>query len=362
MISWCVFMDKQHVHKITLPLKVIIGSNILEKIPSYLGEIKIDNTYGIGIVTGLNTYRVATKRIAEILETNEYKVHVWRIDSPRLEVAEKVANEANKRGITVFIGVGGGKAIDVAKYSAAKNNGYFISIPTAASHDGIASPFASLKGLSKPTSISAVTPYAIIADINLIAKAPPRLLRAGVGDLIGKLTAVKDWQLAHRLKGEYYGEYAAQLALLSAKHVIRYHELIASGNSDGVRIVVEALVSSGVAMCIAGSSRPASGSEHLFSHALDIIAPGKALHGEQVALGTIMMLYLYGDSRWKKVKKIMKKIGLPTTAREIGIPVEKIVEALTMAHKIRPERYTILGENGLTREAAWRLVRETGIA
>ncbi len=355
-------MDKHRVHKITLPLKVIIGSDILEEIPSYLEEIKIDNTYRIGIVTGPNTYKVAAKRISEILETKGYRVHVWKIESPRLEIAEKVASEAHRKGITVFMGVGGGKAIDVAKYSASRNNGYFISIPTAASHDGIASPFASLKGLSKPTSIPAVTPYAIIADVNLIAKAPPRLLRAGIGDLIGKLTAVKDWQLAHRLKGEYYGEYAAQLALLSAKHVIRYHELIASGNPDGVRIVVEALVSSGVAMCIAGSSRPASGSEHLFSHALDIIAPGKALHGEQVALGTIMMLYLYGDSRWKKVKKIMKKIGLPTTAEEIGIPVEKIVEALTIAHKIRPERYTILGENGLTREAAWKLVKETGIA
>ncbi|RLG88935.1 MAG: NAD(P)-dependent glycerol-1-phosphate dehydrogenase, partial [Thermoprotei archaeon] len=64
---------------------------------------------------------------------------------------------------------------------------------------------------------------------------------------------------------------------------------------------------------------------------------------------------------WKKIRKIMKKIGLPVSAKEIGIPPEKIVEALTIAHKIRPERYTILGEKGLTREAAWRLVKETGI-
>jgi glycerol-1-phosphate dehydrogenase [NAD(P)+] len=350
------------VHEITLPLKVIIGSNILEKIPDYLEKMKIGREYVIGIISGPTTYRVAGSIVEDALTSRGYKVHVWRIRDARIETAEEIAIETGREGVRVFLGVGGGKSIDVAKYAAYKNNGYMISVPTAASHDGIASPFASLKGTSKPTSIKTMTPYAIIADIDVISKAPPRLLRSGVGDLLGKLTAVKDWQLAHRLKGEYYGEYAAQLALLSAKHVIRYHELIASGNPDGVRVVVEALISSGVAMCIAGSSRPASGSEHLFSHALDIVAPGKALHGEQVALGTIMMLYLYGDPRWKRVKKIMKKIGLPTTAREIGIPREKIIEALMMAHKIRPERYTILGEKGLTREAAEKLVSETGIA
>lgn len=349
------------VHEITLPLKVIIGSNILENMPEYLSKMKLTNQYKVGIITGPTTYNIAGRKIEESMKTSGYNVEVWKVRDARIETANTIVEETRTAGIKIFLGIGGGKSIDVAKYAAYKNNGYMISVPTAASHDGIVSPFASLKGTNKPTSIPSITPYAIIADIDVIAKAPHRLIRSGVGDLIGKLTAVKDWQLAHRLKGEYYGEYAAQLALLSAKHVIRYHELIASGNPDGVRIVVEALISSGVAMCIAGSSRPASGSEHLFSHALDLLAPGKALHGEQVALGTIMMLYLYGDPRWKKIKRIMKKIGLPTTAREIGIPVETIVEALTTAHKIRPNRYTILGEKGLTREAAWRLVHETGI-
>jgi len=354
-------MDKG-VHKITLPLKVIIGSKILQKLPEYLAEMKLTEEHIVGIITGYKTYTVAGLSAEQTLIQNGYKVYVWKIRDARIETARQVAGEAKDKGVTLYLGIGGGKSIDIAKYSAHVNNGYFISIPTAASHDGIASPFASLKGTSRPTSVKAVTPYAIIADIDVISKAPPRLIRAGVGDLIGKLTAVKDWQLAHRIKGEYYGEYAAQLALLSAKHVLRYHELIASGNPDGVRVVVEALISSGVAMCIAGSSRPASGSEHLFSHALDLLAPGKALHGEQVALGTIMMLYLYGDPAWRRVRKIMKKIGLPVNAKEIGIPPEIIVKALLMAHKIRTERYTILGENGLTPEAAWRLVKETGVA
>ena len=113
-------------------------------------------------------------------------------------------------------------------------------------------------------------------------------------------------------------------------------------------------------MCIAGSSRPASGSEHLFSHALDILAPKPALHGEQVGIGTIMMLYLYGDPKWKKVRNVLQKIGAPITARELGISEEIIIKALTIAHTIRP-RYTILGEKGLTWEAAEKLARATGV-
>ncbi len=348
-------------HKIVLPKLVVVGNNVVSNLTNYLEEIDVSTDDRIALITGPNVYRKISHNIEEMLKKSGFNVNTWIVESPHVSVAEKVASETGRRNITVYLGVGGGKSIDVAKYSASRNNGLFVSIPTAASHDGITSPFASLKGREKPTSMPAVTPTLILADISIISGAPRRLNLSGVGDLIGKLTAVKDWQLAHRLKGEYYGEYAAQLALLSAKHVLRYHELIRSGNPDGIRILVEALISSGVAMCIAGSSRPASGSEHLFSHALDMLAPGKALHGEQVGVGTIMMLYLYGDKRWKKVRSVMRKIGLPTTARELGIPAEIIVKALTIAHRIRPERYTILGENGLTPEAAWRLAKETGV-
>jgi glycerol-1-phosphate dehydrogenase [NAD(P)+] len=354
-------MSSTRIHEITLPVKVVVGYSVIDKITDYLEKTGLADIHNAGIVTGENTYRVAGSRIKELLSDKGYDVTVWKVKRPDINTAEEIAREARRHGIKLVLGVGGGKSIDLAKYAAYKNNGYMISVPTAASHDGIASPFASLKGLDRPTSIHTVTPYAIIADIEVISKAPPRLLRSGVGDLLGKLVAVKDWRLAHRLRNEYYGEYAAQLALMSAKHVIRYYELIASGSPEGVRVVVEALISSGVAMCIAGSSRPASGSEHLFGHAIEILAPGKVLHGEAVALGTVLMLYLYGDPMWKRIRRIMKRIGLPTTARELGLPPETLVEALTMAHKIRPERYTILGDRGLTREAAWNLLRETGV-
>jgi glycerol-1-phosphate dehydrogenase [NAD(P)+] len=137
-------------------------------------------------------------------------------------------------------------------------------------------------------------------------------------------------------------------------------QTIRKGLEESVRIVVKALVSSGVAMSIAGSSRPASGSEHNFSHALDQIAPKPALHGEQCGVGAIMMMYLHGGD-WIKIRNTLKSIEAPTTASELGIDDRYIVKALMHAHKIRPDRYTILGNSGLTEEAAEKLAQKTGV-
>ncbi|RLE52074.1 MAG: NAD(P)-dependent glycerol-1-phosphate dehydrogenase, partial [Candidatus Methanomethylicota archaeon] len=207
---------------------------------------------------------------------------------------------------------------------------------------------------------SANPPVAIIADIDLIMKAPYRLLASGCGDIIAKFTAVRDWRLAHKLRGEYYGDYAASLAILSANLVVKHAEYISRRMPESLRTVVEALISCGIAMCIAGSSRPCSGSEHLFSHALDLIAKKPALHGEQCGVGTIMMMYLHGG-KWRNIRKTLKLIGAPTTAKELGVSDYEVIKALTIAHKIRPERYTILGESGLSWEAAERVARITGV-
>ena len=147
---------------------------------------------------------------------------------------------------------------------------------------------------------------------------------------------------------------------MSAKMVMKNADIIRLGNEESVRKVVKGLISSGVAMSIAGSSRPASGAEHLFSHALDMIAPKPALHGEQCGVGTILMAYLHG-LKWEHIRETLKRVGAPINAYELGIEPEYIIEALTVAHTIRPERYTILGKEGITREAAEKAARITGV-
>ncbi|MDD4580276.1 MAG: NAD(P)-dependent glycerol-1-phosphate dehydrogenase, partial [Methanothrix sp.] len=258
-----------------------------------------------------------------------------------------------------LIGAGGGRSIDIAKLASLQAGLQFLSIPTAASHDGICSSQASLTVNGEATSIKAQSPLAIVADTKIIAQAPARLLSAGCGDIISNYTAILDWQLAHRLRNEEYSEYASALSGMTAQMIVDLAAEIRPGLEESARIVIKALISSGVAMSIAGSSRPASGSEHKFAHAVNRIAPGRALHGELCGLGTIMMMYLHGGD-WKMIKKALETVGAPTCAADIGLDPEIVISALIGAHEIRPERYTIL-DSGLNRMAAARAAEATGI-
>ena len=339
-------------HDIELPRKILIGKNVVKNV----GEVA--KSLGLSgkayVLLGKAGRNLAMNDVLNSLTTCGFDV----IDNDAGDEEELLKHVLDARPDFV-VSVGGGTTIDLGKYAAFKLGVPFISVPTTASHDGIASPMVSLKILKTPYSIKAKPPVAIIADVSVIMDAPHRLLASGCGDIIAKLTAVRDWRLAHILKNEYYGEYAASLAEMSAKLVMKNARLIGTHKEEGIRVVIEALVSCGVAMCIAGSSRPCSGSEHMFSHALDMIAPKPALHGEQCGVGTIMMAYLHGID-WRGIRKVLKVIGAPTTAKELGVEDEYIVRALVEAHKIRP-RYTILGDTGLTWEAAERLARVTGV-
>ncbi len=351
---------KSLLHRMQIPREVWVGAGIIEKIPELCSVLGYKPGSKILIMQGPITGKIAGEGIKENLENRGYVVHVFLVrkaDSKNISDARKTIKE---KGVRLVLGVGGGKNIDVAKMASSKEGVPFISVPTVASHDGITSPRASIRARGKPYSVQAQAPIAILADIEIINKAPYRFTASGCGDIISNFTAVKDWLLAHKLKGEYYGHYAAALSLTSAKHIVENADLIRNKSEEGVRIVVEALIGSGVAMAIAGNSRPASGSEHLFSHALDLLASKPALHGEQCGIGAIMMMYLH-DGNWKEIRGTLKKIGAPVTARELRINGETIIEALCTAHKIRPGRYTILGEKGLTREAARELAEKTRV-
>nr|WP_277346960.1 NAD(P)-dependent glycerol-1-phosphate dehydrogenase [Thermococcus sp. 18S1] len=340
-----------------LPREVLLGENLKGEV------VNVAKRLGLGrkalVLYGKHTKKIAGGEVEENL-SGEYEVDGLTVKGATMEEVNRTLDEIRDGGFDWLIAVGGGSIIDVAKLASFKAGVPFISFPTTASHDGIASANASIKDIGAKTSVKAVPPIAVVADVEVIKTAPYRYLAAGVGDMISNLTAVKDWQLAHRIKGEYYSEYAASLSLMSAKMVIKNADIIRLGNEESVRKVVKGLISCGVAMSIAGSSRPASGAEHLFSHALDAIAPKPALHGEQVGVGTIIMAYLHG-MKWERVRETLKRVGAPTNAYELGIDPEYIIEALTIAHTIRPERYTILGKDGLTREAAEKAAKITGV-
>jgi glycerol-1-phosphate dehydrogenase [NAD(P)+] len=261
----------------------------------------------------------------------------------------------------LIIALGGGRAVDVAKMTAFYLNKPFISVPTSASHDGIASPFVSIRGSRKPFSVKAKTPLGVLADTTLLAEAPERLMASGCGDLVAKITATKDWELARDENDEYFGSYAANLAYMSAKIILNESKELRLRTRYGVRIVVEALISAGVAACIAGSSRPCSGSEHLFSHAVEYaVGQNYGLHGERVGLGTIMMAKLHNFD-WELIVEALEIVGAPTKAKQINLNEEQVVISLLASQSLRPERYTILSRAKLNKRSAFALAKSVKV-
>jgi len=341
-----------------LPREVVVGNETLP----LLSQIckKLDLCESALVVTGPDTQNIAGSRVIDLLTDKGMTVESFVVNIPTLVEVNAVEQKIKELKPRVVLGVGGGTKIDVAKLSSTRQNIPFISVPTTASHDGIASPVAAVKGLDKPYSVMAQSPMAIVADTDIIIHSDYRFTASGCGDIVSKFTSVRDWELAYKMKNEYYGEYAASLALMSARLVAKNADVIKPNAEEGLRLVLEALISCGVAMSIAGSSKPCSGSEHLFSHALDIIEQNGTLHGEQCGVGSIMMAYLYNID-WKVIKETLKKTGAPTTAQELGVKPESIIKALVKACTIRPERYTILNTQKLDYDSAEKLAKVTGV-
>ncbi len=351
-------MPFEKLTEMILPRDVIGGHGAIDKIYEVFRRIT-DADKAI-IVTGEKTYEMAGKRTKDILEENGIKTNIIITGDATEENVEYVKEETKRFGGKVIIGVGGGTKIDIAKKSAFDLNLYFISVPTSASHDGVASPRASIKKGEISVSMEATMPVAIVADTEIMVKSPFRFLASGAADVLSNLTAVKDWSLAHRLKGEKISSSAYMIAEFAAKEIINNASQIKPNLEESVWFVMKQIAFSGISMSVAGSSRPASGSEHMFAHAVEAIKKGNGLHGELCGIGTIISMYLHGGD-WILVRDTLRKIGAPVKIDQVGLNEEDAVQALMMAHKIRPDRYTILGENGLSENAAREALRITEV-
>ena len=343
-------------HTMELPRLIVVGEKNIEKIGDFLKSL--NGAKKVSLISGSNVKKIVQKKIDESLTSSNIKKSWYLSKINDIKSIKEIEKNVRKSKTNLLIGVGGGRSVDIAKMIAFNLGKPFVSIPTSASHDGIASPFVSVKG-EKPHSMVATAPLGVFVDVDVIKRAPKKLLASGCGDLIAKITAVRDWQLGNSKTGEYYGRYSAHLALMSAKILIENSSRFAKKGPD-VREIVEALISAGVASCIAGSSRPCSGAEHLFSHAVDKLEPGVGLHGEKCGIGAIMIAKLQGQD-WKNIVKTLKAVGAPTTAKEIGLKSNILAKALTIAQSLRPERYTILSQVNMTENKAIALAKSTKV-
>lgn len=343
-----------------LPRKILVGDNVISELGNFIIDITNRRISSVIIISGETVRTKIEDNIKKSFEKSHIRNYWFIRKDASFETVSRIKIEIEELTPDIILGIGGGKSVDVGKMIAYSIKKPFISIPTSASHDGISSPFVSLKGSNKPHSIKVNTPIGILADIKLISEAPTRLLSSGCGDLIGKLTAVKDWELARDDNNEYFGAYSAHLAKLSADILMhKSKELLL--NEYGVRTIIEALISAGVAAGIAGSSRPCSGSEHLFSHALEYITDGNCgLHGERVGLGTIIMSKLYGMD-FEGIIDVLENVKAPVKANQINLTEKDVVQSLLIAQDLRPERYTILSKTKLDKKSAYELAKSSKV-
>jgi glycerol-1-phosphate dehydrogenase [NAD(P)+] len=343
---------------IQIPVFLRVGAGLLGELGDLLREhhLRFDTPL---VVTSPTGERLAAARVARALDAESCVV--VRDNGPASIAA--VRDAIRSRRADVVVGVGGGTPLDVAKFVAAGERVSFLSVPTTPSNDGIASPIAVVREGDRPESRAAAMPIGVIADLDVLREAPLACVRAGIGDLLANVSAVADWELACRRGHDRMDDFARLLALAGAEAMLRFADASDAADLRSLELLetlINGLVLSGVAMEIAGSSRPASGAEHLFSHALDRIAAHPAMHGTQVGIGTLLMTRLREEDG-NRLRDGMLRLDLPVRASEIGIVEDEIVAGLVHARETRPDRYTLLDEITVTPARALEVARATGV-
>jgi len=269
---------------------------------------------------------------------------ILSMESASFDEAVAIAKKVCMEDIRVIIGIGGGRVLDTAKYAAHISKAVYICMPTSLSNDSLASPFSVLETTGRTRrTLTCNIPTAIIVDTNMIINAPIGQTLSGIGDTIAKDTALYDWKLAARRSSSQTEDFAYALSRMSFDSV--YHcDQKDMQSRVFIRILSRALVMGGLAMEIAGSSRPCSGSEHLFAHAIEEYYPEiKVSHGIAVALGTIPACIFQGRDASGLIGAF-RTYGLDVSPESYGITKDMFADMWEKARTVRPGRITILDE------------------
>lgn len=246
--------------------------------------------------------------------------------------------------VQAIVAVGGGLAIDYCKHISHVTQLPLVVVPTVLSNDGFCSPFSSLEANGKRKTIKTRIPSGVIVDTEIIRTSPRQFTYAGIGDLLCKGTSLFDWKLAFKKTGEKYDDFAAILTKNALDSFANYPEKRLD-NLEFLRIIASSLMLSGVVMEIAGSSRPASGSAHLISHAYDRIADRPSQHGIQVGVAAYGVSFLQGATH-PETTRLLVESGFADFASEKPLSRKHFIEAVKLAPNIKEDFYTVLSEKG----------------
>ncbi len=327
---------------IRIPSLLRIKPNALYKLGKYLrknGFHRIALYYGEGIADLVGQKVEISLDSSEIQVVSEETVH-------GNDVAEIVSSAFRlPREAQAIVAVGGGLAVDFGKYAGFLTKRPVIAVPTAISNDGFAAPGASLRVDGRRVSCSSTIPFGVVIDTNMIKSSPRRFTFSGIGDLISKYSAIADWKLAYHATGEAINDFSAMISMQSVENLVN-HPVKSTDDLEFLQLVCGALVMSGVAMEVAGSSRPASGSEHLISHAYDSIAAHPSLHGLQVGVATLATTWLQVNPAHQTVVRVLEETGFSAFMTENRLDRAAFLEAVQLAPTIKPGYHTVLSQPG----------------
>jgi glycerol-1-phosphate dehydrogenase [NAD(P)+] len=322
---------------IASPLFVDIRVGAVAGLGDLLSDRRISSDGRVAVAVGQGQGH----KIVEAIRPSLANADVYQVTGGTVDAALDLQAQLRTRPYDAVVGIGGGRTLDVTKYAATRIALPVVAVATNLAHDGIASPVSSLVHEGGKGSFGVAMPLAVVVDLDYVREAPAEMVRSGVGDVVSNLSAIADWVLALRDRGEPVDGLAISFARTAAESVLNRADGI---ESDGfLTVLAEALVQSGLAMSVAGSSRPSSGGDHEIMHAIDHLFPGTSNHGELAGLGALFATFLRGDDELlDRLLGCLGRHGLARVPAEVGLDDEQFVEAVAYAPQTRPDRYTIL--------------------
>ena len=342
-------------HKVDIQA-IRVGSGVIQELPGILRDLGASHIF---LVADNYTYEAAGRQVEQLLDQAGLSYHkrVFQTETPLVpnEYALGSVLAAMTSQDDMLLAVGSGTLNDVTKYVSARTGIPYVIAATAPSMDGYASTVAPTILDDFKTTLPAVYPAAIVADVDILKDAPMPMLTAGFGDIIGKFTSLADWRLSHQLNGEYYCPEVAGVIEAAVETCAANAQALAQREPQAIQAVTEALILSGLAMGMVGVSRPASGAEHQMAHywEMDALRRGEEhpLHGNAVGVGTVLAASLYemaaeylpqGFAAPDKgqILACLQAAGSCADPKELGIRRELCLESLLHAMELR-DRFTV---------------------